>query len=284
MTTNDDRTDAAEANMEDRFPPDVDTRQSPAEGELAVDENESEREVVLDTTNSQLEPPPVLNINQAILRVKAEMPPVAKSEYNKGQKYPYRGIDGVVKVTSPLHKTYGIYCTSEVLEIQRESRQSKGGGSLNYTFLKMRYTFRAADGSTVATEVVGEGMDPGDKSAPKAMSGALKVALLQMYCIPTGGVDSEQDSYEAPDQAKNAPDVPPRGETQEEPVAGDRVMLVFHTWAEVMGHDLTTDEGKVNAKDGFPPWVQDKTGREFNTRKSGEWRQADLKACEEALP
>jgi hypothetical protein len=263
--------------MADKHIGDEDTRQSPAEGALAVDE------ITLDTTDSQVEPPPVLNIDQAILRVKDEMPPVAKSEYNKGQKYPYRGIDGVVKVTSPLHKTYGIYCTSEVLEIQRESRQSKGGGSLNYTFLKMRYTFRAADGSTVATEVVGEGMDPGDKSAPKAMSGALKVALLQMYCIPTGGVDSEQDSYEAPAQAKNAPNVPPRGETPEEPVTRDRVMLVFNTWAEVMGHDLTTDEGKAAAA-GFPPWVQEKTGRKFNPRKSGEWRQADLKACEEALP
>ena len=288
MPTDDqkDRTDAAEKRMEDLNIGPEDTRQSPAEGELARDENESQGEPVLDTTDSQLEPPPVPNIHVALSDVMREIGPIAKSERNKSQGYNYRGIDAICTAAYPLFVKHGVTLSAKIVgDVQRSERKTKAGGMLFYSVFTVRYTFWARDGTHRETEAVGEGMDSGDKSCNKAMSTAMRYAILQMLCIPVAMKDHDADKpYGAPAQAKNAPDVPPRGETPEEPVTGDRVMLLFHTWAEVVGHDLTTDEGKIDARDGFPPWVQHRTGREFNAKKSGEWRQADLKACEEALP
>ena len=42
----------------------------------------------------------------------------------------------------------------------------------------------------------GESMDFGDKGAPKAMSVAYRIALLQTLCIPTDDPDPDSQSYE----------------------------------------------------------------------------------------
>ena len=44
--------------------------------------------------------------------------------------------------------------------------------------------------------VPGESMDAGDKGTPKAMSVALRIALLQALCIPTDEPDPDTHSYE----------------------------------------------------------------------------------------
>ena len=97
----------------------------------------------------------------------------------------FRGIDNVY---NSLHKHMadaGIYTTSEMLEKSREERTTAKGSVLAYTVIKIRYTFHAEDGSTVTTEVIGEGMDSGDKSSNKSMAVAHKYALLQAFMVPT---------------------------------------------------------------------------------------------------
>jgi hypothetical protein len=49
----------------------------------------------------------------------------------------------------------------------------------------MQFHFYCIDGSNVSTTVIGEAMDSGDKATNKAMSIALKYALLQALLIPT---------------------------------------------------------------------------------------------------
>lgn len=61
--------------------------------------------------------------------------------------------------------------------------------------IKCTYTFHAADGSSVATEAIGEGMDSGDKATNKAMTAAYKYALIQVFAM-MGHEDSEVDSHE----------------------------------------------------------------------------------------
>ena len=59
----------------------------------------------------------------------------------------------------------------------------------------MRFTFNALDGSKQVCEIIGEGMDSGDKASNKALSVALKYALLQIFLIPTQElIDPEVDS------------------------------------------------------------------------------------------
>jgi len=83
----------------------------------------------------------------------------------------------------------------------REERQSKNGGAMLYTILRVQFEFIADDGSTFKAITVGEAMDSGDKSANKAMSAALKYALLQVFCIPT-----EEDN----DTENHSPDPLPK--------------------------------------------------------------------------
>ncbi len=66
----------------------------------------------------------------------------------------------------------------EVLEKEVTERESANNRTLIYTALIVAYTFYAPDGSNVGAVVFGEAMDSGDKSSNKAMSAALKYALL----------------------------------------------------------------------------------------------------------
>lgn len=110
---------------------------------------------------------------------------IGKDSYNKQQNFKYRGIDAVMNALNPVMRKYGLFLTPEVLNHQREERQTNSGGRLIYSILTVKYTMYAPDGSSVSTVVIGEGMDSGDKASNKALSVAMKYAMFQMFCIPT---------------------------------------------------------------------------------------------------
>ena len=125
------------------------------------------------------------NIYEAIAAIMADCPAITKSQKNQQQGFMYRGVDVVMNVLQPLMIKHKVFVVPEVVESQREERQTSRGGSLIYTTLKVKYTFYADDGSSVCAVVQGEGMDSGDKSSNKAMSVAFKYACFQVFCIPT---------------------------------------------------------------------------------------------------
>ena len=90
-----------------------------------------------------------------------------------------------------------MFITSNVLESKREERQTQKGGTLIYTIAKCQFKFYTVDGSFIESIIEGEAMDSGDKSTNKAMSTALKYALMQMFLIPTEEkLDTEYQSHE----------------------------------------------------------------------------------------
>lgn len=110
---------------------------------------------------------------------------IGKDSYNQQQKFSYRGVDAVMNALNPVLTANHVFCVPEVLEQHREERQSRSGGNLIYSILKMCYTLYAEDGSSVSATVIGEGMDSADKSSNKAMSVAYKYAMFQIFSIPT---------------------------------------------------------------------------------------------------
>ena len=134
----------------------------------------------------------------------AEIGAIGKSKRNQQQGFMYRGVDDVYNAVNPVLAKFGLFMTAEVLEQTREERETAKGARLIYVVLKMRYRIYAADGSFVQTEVIGEGMDSGDKASNKAMSIAYKYALFQLLCIPTETVDPDAEVH---------PDVLPKGKT-----------------------------------------------------------------------
>lgn len=133
----------------------------------------------------------------AMVQIMREVGAITKGRNNTQQGYKFRGIDDMYNALHDIMAKHGVFSVPKVLEIQRSERESKSGGLLTTTLLRVQYTFYAKDGSCVVAEPCGEGMDSGDKSCNKALAGAHKYALVQTFAIPTeGGDDSENENPE----------------------------------------------------------------------------------------
>lgn len=124
---------------------------------------------------------------------------IGKDQQNKQQGWKFRGIDQVYDAAHRPLVDHGVFVTSEVLDQTREERATKSGASLIYTTIRLKVSWHAPDGSSVSTITVGEGMDSGDKSSPKALSEALKYAYFHTFTIPLAELP-DPDS-ETPEQS-----------------------------------------------------------------------------------
>lgn len=145
-------------------------------------------------------------IQKAMIGVMRDIGAIGKDKVNQQQRFNFRGIDDVYNHLHNIMAKHGVFTTSEILDITRSERPSKGGGVLLFVALKMRYTFHAEDASTIVTEVVGEGMDSGDKATNKAMAIAHKYALLQAFMVPTEDmIDPDSQTVEAGAKPRKVP-------------------------------------------------------------------------------
>jgi hypothetical protein len=126
-----------------------------------------------------------MRIFEAMAEVMRDVDAIGKNQKNQQQGFKFRGIDDVYNAVHPILAKHGVFTVPTVLAERTEERQTRNGGNLIYRILTLKYTFFAADGSSVEAVVIGEGMDSGDKGANKAMAVAHKYALLQTLCIPT---------------------------------------------------------------------------------------------------
>lgn len=144
-------------------------------------------------------------IYELIPKVMAEVGAIEKARRNEQQKYFFRGIDDVLAAFQPVLAKHRVFYVPEVLDKDVTERETKNGTTLIYTTLAVAYTFYAPDGSNIRAVVVGEAMDTGDKSSNKAMSAALKYALLQIFCVPTeANEDADAQSHEIKPKAVSA--------------------------------------------------------------------------------
>lgn len=122
---------------------------------------------------------------------------IGKSRTNQQQGFKYRGIDDIMNELHGLFSTNEVIICPNVKDIKREERITQKGGVIFYTHLTIEFLFIASDGSYIASTVIGEAMDSADKGTNKAMSIALKYALLQMFLIPTeDDKDPDKNSHE----------------------------------------------------------------------------------------
>jgi hypothetical protein len=165
-----------------------------------------------------------------MIKIMADVEPIAKDRQNVQQNYKFRGIDDVYAALQGIMARHGVFTLPTVVEDRTEERTTKSGSALIYRILKIMYEFYATDASSVKCYVIGEGMDSGDKASNKAMSVAHKYALLQAFCIPTeDSKDPENDSQDL--KPKN--NVPPPKErvdwstpTTPKPYKGNRDALL----------------------------------------------------------
>lgn len=144
-------------------------------------------------------------IYKKITQVMAEIGAVGKDQKNTAQGYKFRGIDDMINAAHPAFVKAGVFLIPEVLESKVEMREvTRGNGKAGidkHVQLRVKFTFFAEDGSHVSAITEGEGLDSGDKATNKAMSAALKYALIQSLSIPTADMedaDRVTPTFEAP--------------------------------------------------------------------------------------
>lgn len=140
-------------------------------------------------------PAPAPMIHKLIAGVMGEMGAVGKNKQFDGQgRFQYRGIEDVVNALKGPLENAALYYVPEVLDRERFTHQTKSGGTLFYTFLRVKFTIYAPDGSSVFGVTCGEGMDSSDKSTNKAMSAAQKYFLCQVFHLATADMVEPEDA------------------------------------------------------------------------------------------
>lgn len=145
------------------------------------------------------------NIHTAILEVMHEVGYVQKGGRvsGGGANYTYAGESDLIAALRPAMLKAGIYMhVVSVKDMQRDSFTNTKGTHMTNTALNLAVRFtHAPSGTSIDVGAAGEGTDSGDKSTPKAATGAFKYALRQTFCIETGDDPDEQGSHEQERQA-----------------------------------------------------------------------------------
>jgi len=136
------------------------------------------------------------NIHMAIAAVMALVGYVQK-EQNSNLNYSYAGEAALIAAVRPAMVAHGIYVyPSGVEELTQTEYRTRNGTAMTRVTARFRFIFvHAPSNTTIEVEVLGEGADAGDKACNKAMTGALKYALRQTFCIETGD-DPDRTSSE----------------------------------------------------------------------------------------
>lgn len=144
--------------------------------------------------------------------VMREIGAIGKDQKNQAQGFKFRGIDQFVNALYPALTRNGVFMAPRALrhdqEIKEVVRSNGKPGVDKHVSIMMEYTFYAEDGSSVIVgPVPAEGLDSGDKATNKALSAALKYALIQTFSIPTE--DMAEADLESPElgRATSAPAV-----------------------------------------------------------------------------
>lgn len=134
------------------------------------------------------------NIYQRILGVMSELDYVAKGDKTVNGQYRFVSHDQVTAKIHPMLVKYGIVALPTVEEMSQEG---------NRTFARIVISFINVDNPTdnFAVRYCGQGIDQGDKGPGKAISYAVKYALLKVFCLETGD-DPDNDANASYEPAK----------------------------------------------------------------------------------
>ena len=147
--------------------------------------------------------PVQLNLRQKLAEVRRRIGYIQKRGHNERANYSYVTAADIAGSVGDILAELGVVVIPRLEDISYESAAGHGEAT-RMARVVMAYTFADVDsGEEVVAKVAGQGLDPGDKAPYKAMTGALKYALLQSFLLATGD-DPEDDRLDARFTAPNA--------------------------------------------------------------------------------
>lgn len=171
-------------------------------------------------------------IYKKMSQVMADIGAVTKDQKNTAQGFKFRGIDQFVNALYPALVKHGVFMaprTTSYTQEMRDVTRSNGKAAVDkHVAIMVEYDFYAEDGSKVTVgPIAAEGLDSGDKATNKALSAALKYALIQTFSIPTEDMaEADLDSPEIGLSQKSAPEksTKPSFVKKEEPKQENKVV------------------------------------------------------------
>ncbi|RKH05039.1 ERF family protein [Corallococcus carmarthensis] len=162
------------------------------------------------TTTGTAEKPPERSLVRKLAEVMGEVERVPKSGRNDFHRYDYATEADIVSAVRKAMADRALMLIPSVVKTEwREVERNKGGKDRIAT-LTVRFTLTDGDsGEERSFEVLGEGQDQGDKATYKALTGAVKYALLKLFLIPTGD-DPEDDGQGQSQQSQRGSQQRPR--------------------------------------------------------------------------
>jgi hypothetical protein len=139
-----------------------------------------------------------LNLREKFAEVRRRLGYVQKRGHNERHNYNYVTAADLAGSVGDILAELGVVVIPQLQSISTEPPRSS---SERIARIVMNYRFiDARSGEELTVRVAGEGADAGDKAPYKAMTGALKYALLQSFLLATGDdpEDERADSRAVP--------------------------------------------------------------------------------------
>jgi len=134
------------------------------------------------------------SVHELMSRVMRDVRNVGKNGTNDSQNYKFRGVDDAIGALAQPLRDHGVFMTPEVLDFKTETR-----GRQNAVMMRVAFHFYGPAGDHVTAVTMGEASDFADKASNKAMSAALKYALIHTFMIPVDAKSLDDGDRDHPE-------------------------------------------------------------------------------------
>jgi hypothetical protein len=167
-------------------------------------------------------PGPAKSLAEALARIYADGGRyVQKTGQMQGAaRYSYAKEGDFIAAIRPLMELHGVTIRPVAQQVvTNEAFERKSGAAAYRVVILATFELLHTSGDRATVQAFGEGQDSGDKAFNKAMTGAMKYALRQTFCVETGDDPDDTPSHEQerkpvskpePRPAQAAPDNPGR--------------------------------------------------------------------------
>jgi ERF superfamily len=161
-----------------------------------------------------------LNLRQKLAVVRRRLVYVQKRGYNPRFNYNYVTAADIAGAVGDILAELGVVVVPRLESISHEATRAQGRTEAEHVArVVMSYSFVDVDtAEEITVKTAGEGLDSGDKAPYKAMTGALKYALLQSFLLATGD-DPEEERFIPTNRSSS----PTRGERSERTITADEL-------------------------------------------------------------
>ena len=134
-----------------------------------------------------------MSLRQKLGEVRRRIGYIQKRGYNERHNYNYVAAADIAGTVGDILAELGVVVIPRLESISYEPHAPGRADSVRVARVIMAYTFTDENSTEeITARVAGEGLDAGDKASYKAMTGALKYALLQSFLLATGDDPEEE--------------------------------------------------------------------------------------------